>query len=124
MKPGRAIGIAAALVVAGLALWALGDLRARPPGPMGVCPDTMRERDFERAALKTHAQELDAVERAAAARRAGREPSDADRDVYCHSEYVADCKATPAADLAERVAAARDRIAADRARLDACTYLR
>lgn len=110
--------------LAGLALWSLGDLRARPPGAMGVCPDTSRERDFELAALRAHVQHLDAVERAAAALAAGQEPADDDRAEYCDSELVKDCEAPPPADLAAGVEATRARIADDRARLASCSYLR
>lgn len=120
-----ALGVLAVAALVVLVLWSLGDLRARPPGALGVCPDTPRERDFELAAKRTHDAQLDAVERAARALAEGREPSDADQDEYCAWELVTSCKAAPdLAALTASVAAERKRIEADRQRLKACDYLR
>ncbi|MEQ9502365.1 MAG: hypothetical protein RIT81_36180 [Deltaproteobacteria bacterium] len=119
------LGLLAALALVALVLWSLGDLRARPPGALGVCPDTPRERDLELAAKRTHDAQLDAVERAARALAEGHEPSDADQDEYCAWELVRSCERAPdLAALTASVAAERKRIEADRRRLKACDYLR
>lgn len=119
------LGGLAAFALVALALWSLGDLRARPPGALGVCPDTPRERDFELAAKRTHEAQLDAIERAARALAEGRAPTDADKDEYCASELVVSCEGAPDLEaLTASVAAERAEIEADRQRLRACEYLR
>lgn len=127
MGPGKKIlvGVAAVAVV-GLGLWALGDLADRPTTALGVCPDTPKEKKFALAVVRGRTEELDAVERAVAALRAGRAADVEDREAYCAFEGVDDCERAPpdATAFDERIAKDREAIRLERERLAGCTYLR